>query len=326
MSTMDADKRVKIGDVVVNSQPSEPVIAGTRGPRQSSESASYSAKFEELAGSIFHHCNEALNYDGDAFDVPQYPIAENQQKGHIVREISKRTFNKSYYSQEGSHGLTIAGDGMVLPTIADELKNEDYSEDLVPSFQRIAVSGEEMSGVPLEDLHEASEILIRALLIREKYMAGSMQSFPSMTARFLRRVGENSAEVPVSILPATAEFSTDLKTLQDHPMDAPSEAANPFVCDLPPAAGYQLQMIDGVMHIFSDAGKKLMFGPRHTIEEFIGDQNMLFTLIADGPLKSFCYRRLNYLSAKYELHTLLNELRESASQRQVPHRDRKSVV
>ena len=37
--------------------------------------------------------------------------------------------------------------------------------------------------------------------------------------------------------------------------------------------------------------------------------------------KSFCFRRLNYLSSKYELHTLLNELHESASQRQVPHRD-----
>lgn len=37
--------------------------------------------------------------------------------------------------------------------------------------------------------------------------------------------------------------------------------------------------------------------------------------------KSFCYRRLCYLSSKFQLHVLLNELRELASQRQVPHRD-----
>lgn len=37
--------------------------------------------------------------------------------------------------------------------------------------------------------------------------------------------------------------------------------------------------------------------------------------------KSFCYRRLNYLSAKYQLHVLLNEMRESASLKEVPHRD-----
>ena len=37
--------------------------------------------------------------------------------------------------------------------------------------------------------------------------------------------------------------------------------------------------------------------------------------------KSFAYRRLTYLSSKYELHILLNELRETASQKDVPHRD-----
>ena len=43
--------------------------------------------------------------------------------------------------------------------------------------------------------------------------------------------------------------------------------------------------------------------------------------IADGPLKSFCYRRLTYLSSKFQLHLLLNELRELAAQKAVPHRD-----
>lgn len=45
------------------------------------------------------------------------------------------------------------------------------------------------------------------------------------------------------------------------------------------------------------------------------------TMIADGPLKSFCFRRLSYLYSKYQLHVLLNELRELASQKAVPHRD-----
>lgn len=40
-----------------------------------------------------------------------------------------------------------------------------------------------------------------------------------------------------------------------------------------------------------------------------------------APSKSFCYRRLSYLSSKFQLHVLLNELRELASQKAVPHRD-----
>ena len=46
----------------------------------------------------------------------------------------------------------------------------------------------------------------------------------------------------------------------------------------------------------------------------------LFPLLA-GPLKSFCYRRLSYLTNKFQLHVLLNELRELAAQKAVPHRD-----
>ena len=37
--------------------------------------------------------------------------------------------------------------------------------------------------------------------------------------------------------------------------------------------------------------------------------------------KSFCYRRLTYLSAKFQLHVLLNEMQELALQKCVPHRD-----
>lgn len=44
-------------------------------------------------------------------------------------------------------------------------------------------------------------------------------------------------------------------------------------------------------------------------------------MIADGPLKSFCYRRLSYLYSKFQLHVLLNEMRELACQKAVPHRD-----
>ena len=44
-----------------------------------------------------------------------------------------------------------------------------------------------------------------------------------------------------------------------------------------------------------------------------------FTLLLDR--KSFCYRRLSYLTSKFQLHVLLNELRELAAQKAVPHRD-----
>lgn len=40
--------------------------------------------------------------------------------------------------------------------------------------------------VPQKDLELASQSLVKALMIREKYMAMGQQSFPKITARFLQ--------------------------------------------------------------------------------------------------------------------------------------------
>lgn len=57
------------------------------------------------------------------------------------------------------------------------------------------------------------------------------------------------------------------------------------------------------------------------LARYLQDYQLLLTLISNGPVKSFCYRRLSYLSAKFQLHVLLNEMRELAAQKAVPHRD-----
>lgn len=84
-------------------------------------------------------------------------------------------------------------------------------------------------------------------------------------------------------------------------------------------------MIGGVMHVYKDNAHFEADDPIHypyvDLKTFLDDQNYMFMLIADGPLKSFSYRRLNYLSSKYRLHNLLNELHEQTLQKEVPHRD-----
>ena len=50
-------------------------------------------------------------------------------------------------------------------------------------FQRVKISGEDSTGVPVEDLHTAANLLIKALEIREKYMNVSHQEFPSNVQR-----------------------------------------------------------------------------------------------------------------------------------------------
>lgn len=53
------------------------------------------------------------------------------------------------------------------------------------NYQRMAITGEELSGVPLEDLKAAADSIIEALNLRKKYMEKIGNYFPSTTKNFL---------------------------------------------------------------------------------------------------------------------------------------------
>ncbi|VDM50933.1 unnamed protein product [Toxocara canis] len=53
------------------------------------------------------------------------------------------------------------------------------------NYQRMALTGEELSGMPLEDLKEAAKELIEALILREEYMELIGNQFPTTTKHFL---------------------------------------------------------------------------------------------------------------------------------------------
>jgi len=123
----------------------------------------------------------------------------------------------------------------------------------------------------------------------------------------------------VSLMDASFNYSSD------HPVHAPASRGDPWECDFPPSKNYKIAPINGVFNVFANDndlvdGKPIPYS-YPDLGVFVREMNLLCTMIADGPLKSFCYRRLTYLSSKYQLHVLLNELKELASQKAVPHRD-----
>ena len=46
------------------------------------------------------------------------------------------------------------------------------------------------------------------------------------------------------------------------------------------------------------------------IREYFMDLDFVLGVISDGPAKSFAFRRLQYLRAKFTMYTLLNEFQE----------------
>lgn len=109
----------------------------------------------------------------------------------------------------------------------------------------------------------------------------------------------------------------------EHPINPPPpENPDPWFIEFPEDLNYEIKSTSGTFEVFRDAekGEKLDY-PCPKVTEYINNMQTMCAMIADGPLKSFCYRRLSYLYSKYQLHVLLNELRELASQKAVPHRD-----
>nr|XP_009670870.1 PREDICTED: AMP deaminase 2 [Struthio camelus australis] len=158
-------------------------------------------------------------------------------------------------------------------------------------FQRVTISGEEKCGVPFTDLLDAAKSVVKALFLREKYMGLSLQSFCKTTARYLQELSEKPLET---------------RGYEEVP-------------ETPVAAGKQSHPGDTERDV-TDKSTELDL-PYPDLQEFIADMNFLMALIINGPIKSFCYRRLQYLSSKFQMHVLLNEMKELAAQKKVPHRD-----
>lgn len=246
------------------------------------------------------------------YEVPQFPIEQIEKKLQIQRQLNSKVAReqedrKSHY--EPSVGAAV-----------DETENcfQLDEHDFVPHFQRVSISGEDTSGVPLEDLQHSSRLLVRALRIRERYMTMSHQTFPTTTARFLHSLNADKTRTLNEIK------HDDKMTIEDHPVHPPPSRADPWDVKFPPDLNdVTFKSVAGVFHVYPSAAADCEASayPYPDLVTFVTDMNDMCSMIADGPLKSFCYRRLTYLSSKFQLHVLLNELRELASQKAVPHRD-----
>ncbi|RUS75731.1 hypothetical protein EGW08_016513 [Elysia chlorotica] len=305
---------------------------------------------EELmkAGESLHQSVLSEDSAPARFELPRYPIQEKESREYFERQLSHsggaggvntssewpqgkpRTLTRQLSGSGGGvgggggvhhHGACreaaahlLRNDSVLPREVATELEEE---LDMLPDFQRISISGEDTSGVPFKDLQVASKMLVRALMLREKYMILSGQTFPHVTARFLASLdGEEAFD-------ALSAGLSKVTSLEDHPIHAPPTSGDPFKVDFDPPAHCRLRFEGGVMTVSpGPASNRESFNwPHPNLEDFLKDQNMMFALISDGPLMSFCYRRLSYLSNKYQLHVLLNEMKESAAQKEVPHRD-----
>jgi len=281
---------------------------GSESPPNTRRSEDTEGVYRQLSKNLIGSEGAQLSNEVSApYEFPQLPIEQIETKLLSVQKESKDVPNR-----EPSLGVH---------DIEDDTDQSEY----VPVFQRVNISGENNTGVPADDLQSASKLLIQALDIRHKYMKLSRQAFPSYIDRYLSTIAGKPMTPVESLDRATIEEQQAIQNGRNHPIHPPKNDRDPWECEFLPDNGYVIKCCKGVYNVFvneedAKANKPIDYEVPD-LETFVTDMQMICALIADGLLKSFCYRRLSYLHSKYQLHLLLNELKELAGQKAVPHRD-----
>ncbi|XP_049434103.1 AMP deaminase 2-like isoform X2 [Epinephelus fuscoguttatus] len=264
-------------------------------------------KYKEIAEELFTRSMTESEMRSAPYEFPEdSPIEQLEERRHrLERQISQ--------------DIKLLNEKSV-DTVDDGLK--EGGMPLEREYQRVSISGEEKCGVPFTDLVDAAKCVVKALFIREKYIKRSMQSFCKTTAHALEDLGMTPLDL------ADYDDIAETPVDADAPVHPPVSETHPYDKDpknLPADTGYGCKMVGGVVHVYTkktnmDKSSELDL-PYPDLTEYIGDMNVMMALIINGPVKSFCYRRLQYLSSKFQMHILLNEMKELAAQKKVPHRD-----
>uniref|UniRef100_A0A673YKM2 AMP deaminase n=1 Tax=Salmo trutta TaxID=8032 RepID=A0A673YKM2_SALTR len=251
------------------------------------------------------------------FTVPEdCPIGLHQAKERELGEseclVSRKKSFKMIRSQSASlQGLQIPvtaewARSVVTPFLSPSSTCSSLPENC-PEYQRVTISGDYCAGITVEDYEQAAKTLMKALFIREKYSRLAYHRFPRTVAKFLR-IYVSHTGLPTDVCPC------------------PREGEDPYnIENIPDNLSYELQTKDGIVYVYENAEALSQNRPRSLpypdLETFAIDLSHVLAMIIDGPTKTYCHRRLNFLGSKFYLHEMLNEMAELKELKGVPHRD-----
>uniref|UniRef100_A0A8K9XWY2 AMP deaminase n=1 Tax=Oncorhynchus mykiss TaxID=8022 RepID=A0A8K9XWY2_ONCMY len=273
---------------------------------------SMDGKYKEIAEELFSRSLAERDMLSTPYEFPEdSPIEQlEERQQRLQRQISQ----------------DVKFEPDILLRAKQELMKTDSATDLESRTGRTnlcPLSPPPSLQVPFTDLLDAAKCVVKALFIREKYIGLSMQSFCRTTASYLEELSDRPLDMGIY------EEIPETSVTADQTVHPPVSATHPYenqdpAC-MPPDIGYGCKMVNGVVHIYTkkdsmDTSTELEL-PYPDLSEYIADMNVMTALIINGPVKSFCYRRLQYLSSKFQMHILLNEMKELAAQKKVPHRD-----
>ncbi|KAJ2690501.1 AMP deaminase [Coemansia spiralis] len=194
----------------------------------------------------------------------------------------------------------------------DEMAGREIEDEIRKMMIRTHLNGdaEELEGMSEspQELQRIGQELTRCMELRDKYMQISMQ-----------RESDNPRNAPEwTVYPAPPPPAWN--SFGKKP-PAATEDFDLAKCAIPDDDGCSFAMGDDGVYTVSEKGSAAPFTTAPSIREFFMDLNFLLDTISAGPVKTWAFRRLRYLDARWQLYVLLNEREETAQSKMVPHRD-----
>ncbi|XP_074833675.1 AMP deaminase 1 isoform X2 [Carettochelys insculpta] len=260
--------------------------------------------------------DEDSRHEISPFDVEEIcPILHREVREHRIHKETTATADKRKKRlslKTIALALPVAETSATKLSTIDEFIAASPLYQAVPDFQRVQITGDYASGVTVEDFEVVCSGLYRALCIREKYMQKSVQRFPKTPSQYLRSIEGEVWQADDGCAPV---FTPPVK-----------EGEDPFQADnLPEDLSYCIRMQGGVVYVYATAAVAQRGEPKAllypNLQEFVDDMNFLLALIAQGPMKTYAHRRLKFLSSKFKVHEMLNDMEELKELKNNPHRD-----
>lgn len=283
-------------------------------------------------------------YDSDMNHSASHSYADEKSLQNIHAKLHALNMNVNSLPRSGEtspevirasvSGLQGSENKSPIATISnvdDSGSTKDHSHLNDLSFHKQSIMGEYHQSSQEEDPVIATELammyskVLRCLEIRQKYMTLSLQKDNDNP--------KNKPDWNIYPAPPKPSWKGDTKEFHEEGYSSGRRNVNGIgadfsldECDIPAKSKLVYEMdSDGIFQVYETATalsknhRPIVNVP--SMRDYYIDMDEIINHSSDGPVKSFAFRRLQYLEAKWDLYSLLNEYRETADSKRTPHRD-----
>ncbi|KAJ1955226.1 AMP deaminase, partial [Dipsacomyces acuminosporus] len=203
------------------------------------------------------------------------------------------------------------------PDIDDDATSRKIEDEIRDMMRKVHVkdASEALRGMNEgpEELKRIGDALVRCMELRDKYMDISLQHEIDNP--------KNKPDWKIYPSPPKPAWHNFAKRTVDK-----DEEFDMSKCEIPRPDDSVFEVAEsGVYQVYENeelrAAGEQPFTRAPSIKEFYMDLDFVLDTISDGPIKTWAFRRLRYLDARWQLYFLLNEREEAMQSKMVPHRD-----